>query len=227
MPTRPNENHSNRAKQTEMRTLDLDYLDTSLKPLEGAKLTIFTACCASRLLPAYHSFSQRTKMGKPEILQKYLETVWGALTETGMHDVDQHSNLSDIEILMPKEIDNTPLLEYAADSVAAVKCAIRCCLFGDFEDATLGAQCVQECVARFLQNTNPFQHKQGSEMIDELGTYSLMQKECARQERDIEELRNIKVPLTTDCVGYFRSRSESEPALPELEANFEPIYRLW
>jgi uncharacterized protein YjaG (DUF416 family) len=210
-----------------MRPLDLKYLDALLSPLRNGQLAIFSASCASRLLPVYDSFFQRTRIGNPELLQRSLERVWESVSGKIPIDAQQENWLLELENLIPKEIDRTPLLEYAADATLAVKCAVRSLLYEDFQDASWAAQCVQESVARFLQNTHDFRNKQGTTFVDELATYGLMQTECTRQERDIEELLKIEMPIPKDGVNVFRSRAKQEVALPDLKPDFEPLYKKW
>lgn len=198
-----------------MKPLDLQALDSLVKPLQGKALAVFSAACATRLVRTYTTFHERTGMGSPSSLNRALDEVWKSCLGPSLLDSQNQAILAEIEDLIPKEIDDTPLIEYAADAVGAVLSSVKSSVFADFQDSTWAAQAVQESVGRYVQKKHGFSNVYGARLVEELAKCDLMIDECHRQERDALELASSAPEQFANLVERMRGRADREPALPD------------
>jgi hypothetical protein len=106
-------------------------------------------------------------------------------------------------------------MAYIDDSITVCIYAIECLKAGGHQEAVwageVARQCVWQIIDDYLENESFT-----AESILKVESHSIVQRELARQERDVAELAASGSILTLEMIGRFRQRSKIEQAVERL-----------
>lgn len=153
----------------------------------------FALLCALRVLPTYDQFKTRTGRGEPQLLKGIVDRTWRDIEADRLNRDELEHALDLCMEIMPKEDEGTwdEVQAYAEDACAAVAYALRARLSNDPREAALAARRVYEAIDYFV--TSSCKAIPDSSVSDTtMLSHPLVQAELARQQRDLQDLTDLK-----------------------------------
>lgn len=199
-----------------MRTFSIDLLARQLLDLSPRARMVFAACCAQRCACVYEQAVQIDRIEMCPCLRQALEYIWNQLSD--LMDDDQGDELAEkLEALLSPDDPRVwrRTMAYIDDSITVCIYAIECLKAGGHQEAVwageVARQCVWQIIDDYLENESFT-----AESILKVESHSIVQRELARQERDVAELAASGSILTLEMIGRFRQRSKIEQAVERL-----------
>lgn len=170
----------------------------------------FAAACAERLLAAYRWFHERTGQGDPDALEDALEALWTDLIGGRSTDLELQQRVA--EGLVPSEDDSwMPESAFAQHAAAAVAYAIGSRLRDDAEQAAWAARQVYDALDLWIITRDDLDLNVAG-VEERIASDPLVQKELARQRRDIEQLGDASEGEVPALAAQMRERAGAEVA---------------
>jgi uncharacterized protein YjaG (DUF416 family) len=158
-----------------------------LSKLPPVARATFAAACAERMLALYRWFHERTGRGDPVVLEGALAALWTDLVGGDSTGLEAQQNVA--EELVPYEDDSwVDECAFAQHAAAAVAYAIRCRLTSEEQEAGWAARQVYEALDLWV-TTRDDVDVNAAGVEDRITADPLIQAELARQQREIEQLR--------------------------------------
>jgi len=184
-----------------------------LEALSIPNRVVFALLCASRLLPQYSRFHEKTGRGDSRAINALAERLWQHVTvhpmshEELQHAVDQCMDLIPVE----DQGWDDQTQPYAEDAAAALAYALRTALSGESQEAAWASRCAYE--------TMDYYAGIGQAGYDEQARiqHPVVQAELGRQMRDLAELRALEEASCPQAIEEFRRRAEQEAITVFLE----------
>ncbi|MFN8815382.1 MAG: DUF416 family protein [bacterium] len=199
-----------------MHTFSFDNLARQLLDLSPRARMVFAACCAQRCACVYEQAVQIDRSEMCPCVHQALEYIWNQLSD--LMDDDQGDELAEkLEALLSPDDPRVwrRTMAYIDDSITVCIYAIECLKAGGHQEAVwageVARQCVWQIIDDYLENESFT-----AESILKVESHSIVQRELARQERDVAELAASGSILTLEMIGRFRQRSKIEQAVERL-----------
>lgn len=181
-----------------------------LGKLSFAAQCTFAACCAQRLSPAYPIFARALDGKSPNALNEALSSIWAGILPPIERAAFQRLE-KQILSLHPTDEEYSRVSPYAEDAVCAAAYTVRTALMNDAQQAAYAARCAFNATDTLINDAVDFDwNSPGVE--DRMLACSVVQRELARQERDLAELEALGELKESD-VQRFRARAAREPAV--------------
>jgi uncharacterized protein YjaG (DUF416 family) len=166
----------------------------------------FAAACAERLLIGYAKYSAKTGKSGVNELKRILNRLWLDIGGQRMTDDAVKTFIENCLQLIPKEEGSAWLPEQPAadDAASAVAYALRCRVSGQACEAVCAAQRAYDTLDDYVRDHEGIDTNiPGAE--GKILSHPLIQKEFARQRRDLDELLRGSISL-----GGLRDRARAE-----------------
>lgn len=196
-----------------------------LKELTPRSRIAFALLCATRLLPQYWRFSERTGRGDPQALQQLAESLWQHIEGTPMaFDALDHA-VGQCMDLIPAEDDgwDEETQPYAEDAAAALAYAYRAAVTSDAQEAVWASRRVYEAMDLFAgRSAADFSYAEDVRI-----RHPAVQMELSRQARDLDDLGQLEGCDIMQSLEALRRRAEEAgtPARTPTEVDFEDPHR--
>ncbi|WP_394831367.1 DUF416 family protein [Pendulispora rubella] len=151
----------------------------------------FAACCAERLLPAYHLYCARLKL--PRLLEQRLELVWSFVL--GTKPAPPASQIqamfeSDSQSLIPPDQRGTEYAQDAAISILYALLSLAPSNPSDVEGPVSAARHVTDALDRYIARHVGIQ-PDDPKYAEQVTNHEVLLSEVARQRRDLNELQHL------------------------------------
>jgi uncharacterized protein YjaG (DUF416 family) len=188
-----------------------ESLKTELDRIAVPLRVVFAAAVAERLLPAYVSFSHKTRRGNPHLLTEILERLWRDIDgiKMGPEELQQNIDLSMELIPQEDEIPWIPDQAWAEDAAAAVVYALRTRQNGKSQESAWAATRAYDALDHFVTTQEDIDPSSpGAE--ERTISNPLIQAEFMRQQRDLRELVAVDREDESTLVQKIRQRAKAE-----------------
>jgi len=189
----------------------------TLKKLAPRLRVAFALLCAERALPGYRRFWARTGRGDPFAAESFAERLWFDVAGDPMTGSELEGTLGRAEQLLVDEDDGLwgePTQVHADDATAALCYAIAVRAQGDPQLAAFAGRRLYELADHLAQRAlgDEISRTRWTAADEErLLAHPLVQRELARQERDLRELQELGDDAR-DALERMKARSASEAA---------------
>lgn len=186
----------------------LQYDETALRDelarMSNKSRVAFAVACAERMFPVYEEFCKKSGKGELLVLSGILERIWQHVFGEEMDAALVAEALRQSMLLIPSEEDEGWMdeRECAEDEVSAICYTLRAIEKHDPKEAVWAARRVYEAVDAYVEG------KLGIEDESMVLAHPLVQREFARQRRDVAELLAVQDDLT--LLMRLRDRAKSE-----------------
>lgn len=168
----------------------------------------FALLCATRLVPQYRRFHEKTGRGDPQRVEELAVMLWQHLTTARMSTDDLEQAVEHCMDLIPTEDDgwDDEVQASAEDAGAALAYAYRAAVTGDAQEAVWASRRAYEAMDHFAGR-----HETGSEYDEDARLrHPAVQSELSRQVLDIDALRQLDDSNDTQSLEHLRHRAEQE-----------------
>jgi uncharacterized protein YjaG (DUF416 family) len=186
-------------------TFDETELQQRLEQLPITSRVAFAAACAERMAPSYEEYSARTGSGDPTVYRELLARLWTDLNGQPMSDPEIDRNIERSGDLFPEEPDPwMPEYPAAEDATAALAYSLESRRNGSSKEAVWAARRAYEALDDYVITREDLDiAAPGAEL--KVLNHPLVQAELARQNRDLDELRDNRI-----TVDQLRDRAKAE-----------------
>ncbi len=193
-----------------MITFNQQKLLADLQRLPPRLRVAFAAACAERQLPAYLSFLRESHAEEQNALVRALDDVW--VNSSNDEEMALQQQLKECMELIPQEdavSGCTGKASHAQEAGISIVYALRTRISGKAEEAAWSAQTAYEILDNFVINQDEIDPNQpGSE--SRVLSHPLVQAELLRQQRDLDELRNMGDANHQHVVMRIRDRAKAD-----------------
>jgi uncharacterized protein YjaG (DUF416 family) len=181
-----------------------------VQALRSEDRVAFALLCATRLLPQYRRFHEKTRRGDAGAVEELAERLWQHLTSTRMILEDLERAVDRCMELIPNEDEgwDEQSQPYAEDAAAALAYAHRAAVTGDAREAVWASRRAYEAMDHFAGKSTVGSSYEEKARIQ----HPAVQAELSRQLRDIAELGQIDESNRVQSLERLRHRAEQEGA---------------
>jgi hypothetical protein len=192
-----------------MRTFHERRLIRALKSLPNSHKTAFAAACAERQMTSYRVFAMEQGREFPDPIERALAELWSDLL--GEHGSEVREEQIDALIgFIPQDVAQeewTQAFNNAQNAGIATAYALRTRIRDDVQQAAWAARIAYEALDDFIVNSgNIDTNKPGAE--NRVLAHPLVQAELARQDRDLDDLRDHAD--SAHIIANIRDRARAE-----------------
>lgn len=187
-----------------------------LERLNAPFRVAFALLCASRLLPAYKLFQDRTGRGRWALLDALREELWHHVLESQMSRQELQDAIDQCLAVVPTEEDgwDEDTQPYAEDAAAALAYAFRAALTGDPQEAVWASRRAYEAVDHYAGRSLDEPQDRPYDEDARIG-HPAVQMELARQSRDLDDLELVADADRSRAIRVMRQRAHQEAWPPK------------
>lgn len=192
---------------------DRDDLIAKLGTLTAPLRTAFAAACAERLLVGYATYHLETGAGDPTLLTGALSSLWNHLEGAELTAEESARLIDECMSIIPEDgkWPWSPSWGAAEDAIAAVVYALKAKDEEGCQSAAWAAQCIYDSLDGLVIRRESVDVNQ-ADAEDRILEHPLVQRELAREQRDLTDLRRVAMmpSLPEGFMGMFRQRASAE-----------------
>lgn len=205
-----------------LQFFDNDGLERELQKLAPFQRIAFAASCCERMFPFYQTFSETDKWGNQTILRNALDEIWQSLQEKSINKKKIVALKEECEKdgIFPGDDDEFgegsgeySLFVEAGETVVAIGQTLEACLEPTNQFVLDANQSLKNAIEYYISNFDESfriccQGKSLDEEMKELANHTLVITEIAKQEEDLQRLKEAEI-LEDKLLEWLRNSSKS------------------
>ena len=198
-----------------MHTYSQEALTERLARLSEGTRVAFAVACATRLVPLYEAFHEKTGHGDPRVLRDALEMAWSWVKGDRKEPVIYAATVEALTALLPEDDEGSlPPGSWAVDAVSSAIYTLESLTDPDPQKGAWAAEQVVDAVGDSVRSKWIASHGKLPSPREGFSD-PVMQELLSKFDRDLTELERHGPSVLASEVERFRRRAESERPIPE------------